>query len=409
MMKRLLGVILLLPFLYILQLNWRMTYQPTMERTAAGLYNVDLLKQLQFLRVELREKGAGQSMQGIYPEGYVFIHALYALSWAGSVEYTTDPNLREQALREMRWTIERLESDTARSIFPADMTALPYGVFYQAWLNYTRAHYLAALPDPEQDSLQLARFETACTQIAQAIEQHHTPFLYSYHYGCWPADNVVALATLSKYDQILPPKFADLRTQWLARMREKADDYGLIPHEVNLSSGSSLEDARGSSQSLMLAFWPAIDSTFAEDQYRRYREHFVDQRLGLPGIREYPKGQSGLGDVDAGPVIWEIGGAASVVGMGTAAQYQDTNVHTGLRNSIEGFGLATSFGGKKKYLFGQLPMADAFIAWSHARAPVESWEARPSIRWASIFSLFLPLLLLGGLLWYLWKPVRTVS
>ncbi|MEN8695918.1 MAG: hypothetical protein ABF321_07300 [Bacteroidia bacterium] len=48
------------------------------------------------------------------------------------------------------------------------------------------------------------------------------------------------------------------------------------------------------------------------------------------------------------------------------ATYEEWNAYAGLRNSIEIFGAAYTWDGKKKYLFGQLQMADAFIAWSNS-------------------------------------------
>ena len=92
--------------------------------------------------------------------------------------------------------------------------------------------------------------------------------------------------------------------------------------------------------------------------------------------------------------------------MGTAAQYDAIDLYAGLRNSIEGFGCAITLGGKKRYIFGQLPMADVFIAWSHSRVPPDWWNAQRPVRFATIMSLTVPLLLLGALIWYLWKPLK---
>jgi hypothetical protein len=37
-----------------------------------------------------------------------------------------------------------------------------------------------------------------------------------------------------------------------------------------------------------------------------------------------------------------------------------------LRNSLEPFALPIHNNDKKRYFFGQMPMADAFLAWAHA-------------------------------------------
>ncbi len=386
-MKRILLLLLIFPFVYLLQLGARMFYQPTIVENEYGRYSKDLYQQLQFLKNDIHQ-GAGDDMQAIYPEGTVFLHVLYALSWANLVVETNDQKLREEALEEMRWSISRLESDSIKAIFPEDMF-LPYGVFYQGWTNYTRARYLKLQAPENRDSIQQYRLQHSCKKIAAAIERHHTPFLFSYHYGCWPADNLVAMAALAEHDKLFTPAFIQTRGDWLTKMQTKLDTNGLIPHAVDLTYGNALIAARGSSQSLMLAFLPRIDTVFAQQQFKQYQNLFSDYRLGLPGIREYPHGTSGFGDIDAGPVIWDIGGAASVVGMGAMGQHESTQLYLGLRNSIEGFAIGTSWFGKKRYLFGQLPIADAFIAWSHSRVPLDVQMVRPPF-----FGKFLMLVLL---------------
>ena len=171
--------------------------------------------------------------------------------------------------------------------------------------------------------------------------------------------------------------------------------------------GNALGVARGSSQSLMLAFLPAIDSAFAQSQYEIYRSLFVGKRLGLPGIREYPPGVLGRGDIDSGPVIWEIGGAASVVGLGTSALYRDSILHHGLNGAVEGFGVGWSFGSQKHYLLGRLPIADAFIAWSLSQRPLSAKWSGP-IYWKFHFISLGLLILFGVLLWLIWRKRKGV-
>jgi len=63
------------------------------------------------------------------------------------------------------------------------------------------------------------------------------------------------------------------------------------------------------------------------------------------------------------------------------ATYSEWNVYQGLRNSIEAFGAAYTWNGKKKYVFGQLPMADAFIAWSNVAAQESAIKTTSNWRW----------------------------
>jgi hypothetical protein len=140
---------------------------------------------------------------------------------------------------------------------------------------------------------------------------------------------------------------------------------GLIPHSFSLINNKGME-VRGSSLSLMLSFLPNIDPIFAQNQYKVYKNLFVQNKLGLPAVREYQIGISGGGDIDSGPVIWDVGGSASIVGIRAAAENGDFELAKSLRNSIEAFAFSTNYGGEKKYLFGQLPVIDGFMAWSNA-------------------------------------------
>ena len=57
-------------------LNTKLYYKPLVENNM----NKDIENQLHFLKKVLKN-GADSDMQSIYPEGYIFINALYGLTW----------------------------------------------------------------------------------------------------------------------------------------------------------------------------------------------------------------------------------------------------------------------------------------------------------------------------------------
>jgi len=116
----------------------------------------------------------------------------------------------------------------------------------------------------------------------------------------------------------------------------------------------------------MLVFLAEIDSVFATEQYRQYQHYFLTHRLGLPGIREYPDGVAGQGDVDSGPVVLGIGGAATIVGMKVAQRFNDWDLAIALHSGMEMLLFPQQSKTEKTYLFGKLPILDAFLAWSNA-------------------------------------------
>lgn len=356
--------------LVLLVFNYRFYQQPDFVTDERGSRNEDVYEQLRFLKQALRS-GAADDMQELFPEGHLFLHALYGLiaadltSAADANGVITYDDLPEGAvLRELGWACDEINSAKGKQVFPADLP-LSYGVFYRGWQNYLLVQQLKHQNNPRQN---IDDFLRNADEIAAAFNHAPSAWLESYAASAWPADNVVAIASLAAYDRHFDTtRFAATISTWLEQVKQQLDPAtGLIPHATDPDTGAIREGARGSSQSLIQSFLPEIDPAFAAEQYALYREHFLAHRLGRAGIREYPKGQEGSGDVDSGPVIWAIGGAASVVGQRAAAMNGDGALFADLKGSLQAFGFAYSWQGKKRYLFGQLPMADAFIGWSNA-------------------------------------------
>jgi hypothetical protein len=73
------------------------------------------VRQLDFLRSAL-DDGAGEEAQGLFPEGYFFLHALYGLSWV-EIGMRAPAGNRSAALREARYALARLDSPSGRAPF----------------------------------------------------------------------------------------------------------------------------------------------------------------------------------------------------------------------------------------------------------------------------------------------------
>jgi len=93
-------------------------------------------------------------------------------------------------------------------------------------------------------------------------------------------------------------------------------------------------------------------------------------------------------------------------GIGLKNEATDFAAAIGLRNSIETFGLGRSKQGKKNYLRGKLPMADAFIAWANSPEAYQTnrWKTRKNWR---IRTQLLSLMLLSLGSWRIWRLWRT--
>ena len=349
--------------------------------TQQGTYNEDVYHQLQFLKSELHN-GAGHKMQKIFPEGFIFINCLYGLSWVNLIEdLNHSSEIYEEGIQEISWTINEVHSPKGQAIFTKYLP-LEYGAFYKGWSNFLLGKKLAIQLEEERNNAEVDLFFNNCMQISNALKNSESPYLESYRGATWPADGIIAVSSLALHDKIFGSNFKKDLTIWLEKVKKNLDDEtGLIPHSIYQKTGKTKEGARGCSQSLILNFLIEINPEFARQQFEIFKEKFPDKRFALPGIREYPKGTVGFGDIDSGPVILGIGGAASIVGQRTMGLYGDWTQYIGLKNCIEAFGLGYTWNSKKRYILGILPMADAFIAWSNSiEKPEDSDKAKSNWR-----------------------------
>lgn len=386
----------------MLYLNLSLYYSTDFKTTKQGIYNTDVYAQLQFLKSELHN-GAGTDMQRLFPEGFVFINSLYGLSWVDLIEdLDHSSSIFQEGIKEISWAFDEVNSTKGKASFRKYLP-LEYGAFYKGWSNFLLGKKLSIQNENERDQSEIDLFFSNCNQISDALKNSETPFLESYKNATWPADGTIAVASLGLHDRIFGKLFQKDLSNWIVKVKALLDARTrLIPHSVDFESGATLQGTRGSSMSLMLNFLFEIDKAFAQEQFEIYREYFLEKRFGLPGIREYPKGKVGYGDIDSGPVILDIGGAASIVGQRAMGLNGDWIHYVGLRNCIETFGAGNTWGGKKRYVFGQLPMADAFIAWSNSVEKIGDQKKSKSFWRVKFHILSLIIVLIFGYIFKRW-------
>jgi hypothetical protein len=226
------------------------------------------------------------------------------------------------------------------------------------------------------------RAEVVAASYEQALADGSSPFLASYRGQSWPVDNVVAIAALRRADQVTGADHGSLIDRWKDRALTLADPTtGLLPHRTDALTGNALGGTRATSQSIIQRFWPLIDPAGAPAAYARYRELFVTTTLGLAGIREYPAGTDGPGDVDSGPLILGVSASASVVTAGAALGHGDEGLAAALLHEVDVFGLPVDVGVGRRYAFGVLPVADAFIAWARSTPPTAATDHPAVMVW----------------------------
>jgi len=353
----------------ILSINSRMYYPVELSYVENSRNRNDIIFQLNFLKNEI-DSGAAEKMQQVFPEGYFFTHLLYGLTWAElCTQVPVESKIWQKGQKEVYWALGILDSDYSKNFFYDNLDP-PYGAFYVSWRTWFRGMLLKSQPAEKRDSIQSRIFLNDCITLKNAFEEKGVPFIQTYPNSTWPADFIIGVAALRLHDNIFEPKFSDAITAWLKECKKRLDPKtGLIPHSVNPNTGYTAEGARGSSQSLILRFLYVIDEDFAKEQYLIFKKLFVKTLFGLPCVREYPINAFGIKDIDSGPVILGIGTSATIVSLGTARTFNDFNFSKSLEQTFETFGLPLRYNSNKKYLFGNLPIGDAFLVWAKVATP----------------------------------------
>jgi hypothetical protein len=329
----------------------------------------EIVKQLNFLENELKNNNLANKMQTLFPEGYVFINALYGITCCQYVEnYSTDLNQKEKLINEAQWSYNQLKNEEAFKMFDKN-TNPPKGIFYNGWKNYLLGKIIQNSDTNILDKSILDEFKQNSEIIAEAFSANESPFLESYSGSSWPADSHVAIASLVIYNNIFNNKYSDIVQNWVKKVKLNLDEKtGLIPHYTDLD-GETVTGTRGCSIVLSLIFLSEIDTEFAVGQFNIFKELFVDKKFGFYAIREYPIGISGFGDIDSGPVIFDVGFSATIVSLGVFNKFNESDFVNNFYIPINVFGFSFENKNTKKYLFGKLPVADAFIAWCMSMKP----------------------------------------
>ena len=408
MLKHVLKILFALPLLVVIAflalVNVNLHHKPNIRIVEGDTIDCDLVHELRGLKASINN-GGDEDMQHLYPEGFVFLNAIYGLAWCNFIKQL-DPvsEYFQEGKSEIDRSWRKIDSDQGRSPFDEDLP-LAYGSFYTGWSNYLLGRKLGLESENQRDLHQVLYFTEQCIRIDSALAKGTYPPTYSG--TAWPADVLMCVASLAVHDKLFTPKYSTTIQEWLQQVKLRLDPQGLVPHSARPSDGKLSEIARGSSQSLMLIFLYEIDKDFAREQFAIYRKHFVDTTMGLTGVREYPKKVFGLGDVDSGPLLLGYGAAATIVGMQTLSLYEDVAISMRIKHLVESFGLSYDDGDQKQYLFGLLPIADAFIAWGHSAMNVDD-AIDPSFTSFHFWSVLIAFVL-SIFFWLLVKPKKPSS
>jgi hypothetical protein len=265
-----------------------------------------------------------------------------------------DASIRDEALQEMRWLIEALQTPRL-SGFVTPHFGEPFGadeihvaVFLHGHFLNLAMQYREVSGDPRYDGL----IQRVASALERAYLGNDGPILRSYRDMWWITDNFPALAALSRYDRVFHRDTSEARKRFLSTMKAYYLDLatGLFCTYVNPEGHRRMQGARGISVMYGLHFLKDFDSAFAAEQYGLAKRTLVRSQFGFTAVREFPEGSSADGDVDSGPLILGVGPSASGFAIAAAAVNGDEGTAWELLKASALVGLPLLHDGKLQYL-----------------------------------------------------------
>lgn len=148
----------LIVLILIIVINVNINYRPTLIVQYGDSLNSDFVNVLHGLEDAINA-GADEEMQQVYPEGFIFLNATYALAWCnGMKNQSRDSEFYQHGLSEIETCWNKINSVHARSQFEEELP-LAYGAFYAGWSNYLLGRKLALQHANERDSIQEKLFK----------------------------------------------------------------------------------------------------------------------------------------------------------------------------------------------------------------------------------------------------------
>lgn len=371
-MLAILMVVLFVCCLLYLLVKLLIVRKNSVRYSSSQIADSDVLTQLNSIKNRL-ENGEAEKTQQIYPEGYYFSYVLYGFSWINVGLQTTDLGVKQKAISEAEWTLQKIEESPVRHQF-GNPDYLEFGIFYRGWVNRLRGGILLVQQKNNQELDQniLTTFTQESDVLANAFRNSHGKYLQSYPGKAWPADSLPALSSFQIHDQLFETNYREqIVLPFISQLKSTVDEDGMIFHKVEYDKNSEIDEARGSSLAYILIFLPELDHEFSSQQYELFNNHFRGRLGPWYLFREYKKGINLQKNADSGPIMFGYAGTSTVVALGSAKMNNDQKVFHNLLLFNEVVGFPWKSHGKKSYFANNLMIYDEFLVWGKS---VVEWK-----------------------------------
>jgi hypothetical protein len=169
----------------------------------------------------------------------------------------------------------------------------------------------------------------------------------------YPADVAAVAASIALHDRSTVPEYRPLLERWARAFFERYVDSrsGLLYQAVDADNGIPLGPARASGTAIAVYFLSFVDDDRARALFGAI-EHQRASFLGFGGIREYPSGVDGSGDIDSGPLLFGVSPSASAFALAGARLYGNHGLLSELMRTASLAGIPIETEGRLRFATG---------------------------------------------------------
>jgi hypothetical protein len=253
------------------------------------------------------------------------------------------PEKKEAYLPAMRAAAERLASvDVLRY---AEHVYGHHGVTHMgageghAYLGYVNLGLgMLRMFDPQHPLS--AVHDRITEQLAARLDASPHGLIETYPGETWPPDVAAVAGSIGLHAHATGKSWRGMLDRWADRFAAcSIHASGMLVQRLATGSCRAVDAPRGSGTAVAAYFIAFAHAALAERLYGALqRRSFV----GFGGVREYPEGQSGAGDVNAGPIVFGLSVGASGFALGASRVHGDREGFVSLYRSTHLLGVPTT-------------------------------------------------------------------
>ncbi len=207
---------------------------------------------------------------------------------------------------------------------------------YLGYVHLALAVDALARPGPSPHAATLDRLHRALTASLRVP----VAAFQTYPGETYPPDLAVVAASVAVHARARHQPVPAALSAWVPRYEAAAvdPDTGWLHQRLDPATGAGA-GPRGSGTAFAAAWLAWVDPALSARLYRAHRALGLRAVAGLGGMREYPPGVRGVGDIDSGPVLLGIGASPTGFALAGARAHRDRAAFRALYRTAHLFGL----------------------------------------------------------------------